>query len=141
MADSTRVDSLEWAFILALVGGILILVGGFSGLLFMGFGSMGGGWGMMPMMGGYNPGSGWFWGMGLWMGFWGIAAGVVTIVAAVRFRTTPSAAGTWGIVAIVAGAVSLLGMGGYFIGAAAAIAGGALAVTAQGPSAARRQRV
>lgn len=119
-------DLLVWSFVGLLTGGILILVGGVAGVGMMGFGGYGMGMGHMTWTGTPAPVS-WGW----WMGIWGFLTGATAIVAAVNVRARRNVA-TWGTVGIVTGALSLLAMGGFFVGALATITGGALALAASG---------
>lgn len=119
----------SWAYASLLTGGLLILVGGLAGGLMMGIfgGMMGSG-----MMGG-APGwmsSTWATAMAWWMGAVGVVTGSLVLYAAARVRAHPadSVAGT---LAIVGGALSLLAMGGWVVGAILAIVGGALSLSAQ----------
>lgn len=120
MGTMTSSDTRAWSFALLLAGGVLILLGGAtSGWM------MGAGWHMGWMMGGYVPSVplGFAW----WTLAWGLATGAAVLVAAVRVRDARDTT-TWGIVAVVAGALSLLAMGGWLLGALASIVGGALAI-------------
>lgn len=117
------------SFVALIVGGILILVGALMSVFMMGS------WGAWPwmsmsgMMGGYMTnygGDGWT-GMAWWMGAWGAITGSLVLLAATRIRAERDTL-TWGIIAIVAGALSLFAMGGFVVGAIAAIVGGALAL-------------
>ncbi len=128
-------NRLEWAFILSLVGGILIVTGGLMMLFGWPFGMMGH---MMMGYGAYPPAS--TYGYALGFAAWSGAAGAVILVGAARMRTRPASAFPWGVAIIVAGAMSLLGMGGFGIGAVAAIAGGVLAITAARPVPRSRER-
>lgn len=113
----------EASFVILLVSGILILVGS------LGMGMLGwGGWmgGMGGMMQGYDIA--WMTSMGWWMALVGLATGTLVLIAAVRLRQPNADATTWGATAIAAGAVSLLAMGGFLLGAIGAIIGGALAL-------------
>ena len=67
----------------------------------------------------------------------GIASGVLVIVGAVLTFVRPAQGVTWGIVMVVFGALSLFGLGGFAIGMALSITGGALAIVAgaSGPTA------
>lgn len=131
MADN---DLRTWSFLSLLVGGILIAVGGLMGALMMGYGPLG----VMPMgamMGGYVD-EGWAAQMAWWMGLVGLATGAFVLLAAYNVRQGRSTA-AWSVVAIVAGALSLFAMGGYVVGAVAAIAGGALGLLGTQKDAAR----
>lgn len=117
---------IDWAFVCMVVGGLLILAGG------LGMGTMmGAGFGAMPMRGamgalGYDAGwaSAWTW----WVLGVSAAAGTAVLLAAGRLRAGPEARSQAGVVSLVAGALSLLAMGGFVVGAIAAVAGGAIAL-------------
>lgn len=117
-----------WSFVSLLVGSLLILVGSLAGALMMG---VWGGWmPMAGMMGEYMSnyvGTGWATNMAWWMGAWGLLTGGLVLAAAVHVRAARETQ-TWAIIAIVAGVLSLFAMGGYVVGAIAAIVGGALAL-------------
>lgn len=65
-----------------------------------------------------------------WMPFWGLVTGAVMIVGAFRVRSSAAAAMPWGVAVLVASGLSLLAMGGFVIGAALGVVGGALSVAA-----------
>lgn len=127
MAD--RSELRTWSFLSLLVGGILIVVGGLLGPLMMGTV----GWvGAMPMNGMMNAyaGDAWVASAAWWMGGVGIITGAFVLIAAYnvnRGRDRP----LWSTIAIVAGALSLFAMGGYMLGAIAAITGGVLGLVDQ----------
>jgi len=128
------------ALVLSLVAGVLILVGSglmvgysgpgghYGGMMGSGFfGMMNGYYGMMNgyygFMGGY--GSGWFFGLAAI----GIVSGVIVILGAVMLYNDPGRLAAWGTLILVFSVISLLGMGGFFLGAALGVAGGILAIT------------
>jgi hypothetical protein len=123
------------AFILSLIGGALMLIGGtLSALWFMlgGFnanGMMGGFGGMMDgyqnMMGGYGVSFGFIGGLS----FVGLISGIVVIVGALMLNARPAEHMTWAILILVFSIVSFLGMGGFYLGALLGIAGGAIALS------------
>jgi hypothetical protein len=123
------------AFILSLIGGILMLVGG--GVSSMWF--MFGGLGMGGMMGGFDRMMGGFQGMmgsfgipfGFMSGFFliGLASGVIVTIGAVMLNARPSERNAWGMIILVFSIISLLGMGGFLVGAILGIIGGALAIS------------
>ena len=137
------------AFILSLIGGILILLGGgVSSIWFMfgGFsmgGMMGGFGGMMGgfqgMMGGFQGMMGGFQGMmgslgipfGFMSGFFliGLVSGVIITIGSVMLNARPSEHNAWGMIILVFSIISLLGMGGFLVGAILGIVGGALALS------------
>jgi hypothetical protein len=126
------------AFILSLVGGIFILLGG--GVMSM-MGSYSGsyGFGMMRMMGrygyggmmrcGYGPSFGMM-GIGTF-GILGLIFGVIVIVSALMLNSKPEQHSTWGILIVLFSVLSIFGsaMGGFGIGLILGLIGGVLAIT------------
>lgn len=114
------------AFVVSLVAGVLILVGGLFGVVgWMAWGWVwGGGWRMMgPMMGWWIP---------MWLSTFsvlGLVSGIVIVASALMLQNRPSEAKTWGTLILVFSVVSLFGMGGFIIGAILGIVGGILALT------------
>lgn len=124
----------DWAFTAGVVGGALIVVGALVGPAMMVL-MMGGGSFPQPMMRGMGGATGdWIPSAALAMGAWGLIMGGLVLVAALRVRARPDEALPWGVIMIVAGSLSLLAMGGFLVGAVAAVAGGALAVAARAPA-------
>lgn len=116
------------AFILSLIGGILmLLVGGVFSTWFM-FGGLG----MRGMMGGFQGMMG---SLGIPFGFMsgfflvGLVSGVLVMIGALMLNTRPTEHTAWGIIILVFSAISILGMGGFLIGAILGIIGGALAIS------------
>lgn len=123
------------AFILSLIGGILMLIGGIaSSLWFMSGGYNSDYSGMMGpgMMGGYQS---MMQGFGVPLGYTsglsliGLIAGILVTIGAVMLSARPRESATWGIIILVFSIISLLGMGGFYIGTLLGIAGGALALS------------
>lgn len=120
------------AFVLSLVGGVLMVING--GVMFMFF--MAGGWGpggiMGGMMGGYQGMMG---SLGFPFGFMGglmlvgLVAGIVVTVSVVMLNARPAEHWAWGVVILVFSVISLLGMGGFLVGAILGIIGGAFAIS------------
>jgi len=116
------------AYILSLIAGILMLLGGgmgtYSGM--MGGRSMMGGYNMMgPSMMGYPS-----WGFGMGFGVFGLIFGIVVIFGAIMLDSKPKEHKTWGTIILVFSILSILGgMGGFGIGAILGIIGGALAIS------------
>jgi len=123
------------AFVLSLVGGILILLG--SGMTWMWlmldefhFGDMMNGFG--HMMGGYHDMMDSF---GLSHGFMtglplvGLVSGIVIIIGAIMLNVQRVAHTVWGTLILAFSVLSFLSMGGFWIGAVLGIAGGALAIS------------
>ena len=109
------------AFVLSLVGGVLILVGGLLGLTWLGW----------PMWGWWGMGMMWGWMPGFLLVFSAISlvSGAAIVTAAYMLYNKPSQAQTWGTIVLVFAVVSLLSAGGFIIGALLGIIGGLLALT------------
>ncbi len=133
----TEVEKPGTAFVLSLIGGIFILLGG--GAMTMlgswmgnyGYGMMGGyrGWG--GMMG---PGFGMMGGLGYGFGFLGVLGlifGLIVIISALMLNNKPEQHSTWGTLIIVFSVLSVFGsaMGGFGIGLVLGLIGGVLAIT------------
>lgn len=116
------------AYILSLIAGILMLLGGgmgtYSGM--MGGRSMMGGYNMMgPGMMGYPS-----WGFGMGFGVLGLIFGLVVIFGAIMLDSKPKEHKTWGTIILIFSILSIFGgMGGFGIGAILGIIGGALAIS------------
>ncbi len=136
------------AFVLSLLAGIFILLGG--GMRYMmgsliesygGYGGYGGmmggygGWGFGGMMNGYNGyGYGMMRGLGFGfglMGILGLVFGVIVIISALMLNSRPHEHKTWGILILVFSVLSIFGsmMGGFGIGVLLGLIGGILAIT------------
>ena len=117
----------QTAFILSLIGGILMLLGG--GVFSMW--SMFGGLSMGGMMGGFQGMMG---SLGIpfvfLSGFFliGLVSGVMIIIG-VMLNTRPLEHKSWCTIILVFSIISLLGMGGFLVGAILGIVGGALAMS------------
>ena len=118
------------AFVLSLIGGLVITIGSVIEVLLLNFVSYqstfyGMGPGMMSGYGMYN------WGVG-WMTTLSIVAlvfGIIVLMGALMLNTRPTQNVTWGIIVLVFSVASFVGMGGYMIGAILGIAGGAIALS------------
>jgi hypothetical protein len=127
------------AFILSLVGGILITVGGLSSSALFPFGMygfggmMGGFWrGMEGMMGGFWRGfGGMMGGYGMTGGYWGypqavtstvfsfgfvLVAGIITIVGSIMLNSRPAEHITWGAIILIFSIISLAWVGSSLAG-------------------------
>ena len=116
------------AFVLSLIGGIIIVLGGFLSLMFYSYGwpyygGMMGGWG--GMMGGY----GYFSGSIIAFSIIGLVSGIIVAIGAVMLNARPTEHTAWGVIIIIFSIISFFGMGGFFIGAILGTAGGALALS------------
>lgn len=137
----TEVEKPGTAFVLSLIGGIFILLGG--GAMTMlgswmgnyGYGMMGGygGWG-----GRMGPGFGMMEGLGYGFGFLGVLGlifGLIVIISALMLNNKPEQHSTWGTLIIVFSVLSIFGsaMGGFGIGLILGLIGGILGVTWKPP--------
>jgi len=122
------------AFILSLVAGVFIILGGGMTSLF-GYGFMGmmgrnGSWG--GMMGPGFGMMGFAFGM---MGFLGLIFGAIVIISALMLNSKPQEHTTWGTLILIFSVISIFGsaMGGFGIGLILGIIGGILAITWKPP--------
>jgi len=131
----TAQERPEIAFVLSLIGGVLMLVGGaLSTFWFMSgdFNANGMMGGFGGMMGGYRSRMG---GFGVPFGFMaglsiiGLVSGILVTIGAVMLHANPAEHLTWGAIILAFSTISLIGMGGFFIGALLGIVGGAVAVS------------
>jgi hypothetical protein len=117
-------------FILSLVGGILIFVSSAVSIVWFSVGSapFGGFWGMTSgwhgMMGSYGFPNDYF----LALSVVGLVCGVIVVIGGFMLGLRPLEHVTWGVIVLVFSAVSFVSMGGWFVGAALGIAGGALGI-------------
>jgi hypothetical protein len=138
--DMNRAQLLYWGYAAGLVGGVLILASTVLLVLFMAvLGTIGV---TMPMwwgqfepraLGGFAAAL-----MGLLVLLWGVLTGLLVLWGANRTRTGGPNLVPAGVVMIVAGVLSFPVMGGFWVGAMAAIAGGILVILAESPAAAPR---
>jgi len=112
------------AIVLSLIGGSLMFLSG--AMMFMygwvGFGMMGGYMGMMGSIGGL---SGFMSGLSLV----GLVSGILVIIGALILNARPAEHTAWGTIILVFSILSLLGMGGFIVGAVLGITGGAFALS------------
>ena len=122
------------AFILSLIGGLIIVVGSSISVFLSTYGSPSGiyyGMGPGMMRGfGFGYGSGWF----SVLSFVAFVCGVMVLLGSIMLNVRPAERLTWGIIVLIFSVVSLAGMGGYFIGAILGMAGGALALSYRSPA-------
>jgi hypothetical protein len=121
-------------FILSLIGGILILLGGvinslwiiFGSASFGGFGHMMNGFmdGWHGMMGSYGFPTGFMTGASVIE----LVSGIIVTIAAIMLNVHPIEHTTWGTVILIFSIISFIGMGGFFAGAILGIIGGAFAI-------------
>jgi hypothetical protein len=128
------------AFLLSLVGGIFILLGGGVMSMFgpFGFGNMMGGY--RGMMGGYYSGYGYGMRGGFGFGMFGILGlifGIIVIISAFMLNSKPQEHSTWGILIVMFSVLSIFGgtMGGFGVGLILGLIGGILGITWKPPQA------
>lgn len=129
MLAMDREQRRQLTFALTLAGGIVLIAGALLMLVFM---AVVFGLAIGPQVQGDLPPEfpGWAFG-----GLFGVIAlipivcGIVTLLAARRYRQDEGEARKNGMMAIVAGAIGLIGGGGGFVGAGLAIAGGVMMLT------------
>ena len=122
------------AFILSLIGGLILVIGSVIQTLLLAFGSYAGtfygmGPGMMSGYGFYGYGSGWMTALSLMA----LVFGIIVLIGAIMLNARPAGHITWGIIVLVFSVASFVGMGGYMIGAILGIAGGAIALSYKSP--------
>jgi hypothetical protein len=131
---STR-QGVTLAYVISLVGGLIVLIFslvnalwfGYGGSVDSGFGSFmrGAMGGNHNFMGTYASSTGFFTAISIVS----LVCGVIVVFSSILLRIHPEEHVVWGIVIVVFSAISFVGMGGYFVGAAFGILGGALALT------------
>jgi len=104
------------AYLLSLVGGILILVGSLTMLSGMGF--------MVSMMSYMIGGFGYF-----YMSIAGLISGLLVLYGAFMLNNKPKERKTWGMFVLIFSLVSLLSAGGFLIGAVLGVLGGVFAIS------------
>lgn len=124
-----RRPDVSLPFSLAVIAGILIIIGGMSTFAMLAWsqnmfgmgGMMGGGW-QMFMRGYAQP-------YILTMAGVGVAAGALVLVSAYKLKDQPSDAGMWGTMILVGSIVALFCIGGFGLGAIIGIIAGIVAMT------------
>jgi len=119
------------AFVLSLVGGVFILLGGgmMSTIGSFGFGGMMGFGGMGGLMGPGFDMMGWT-GFGLF-GILGLIFGAIVVISAIMLNSKPQEHATWGTLIVLFSVLSIFGgaMGGFGVGLILGLIGGVLALT------------
>lgn len=116
------------AFILSLVGGVLIFVSSAISIVWFTVGSapFGSYWGMMGnyhgFMGNFGFNNGYFLGFSVL----GLVCGVLVVVGSFMLNLRPLEHFSWGVIVLVFSIVSFVSMGGWVVGAVLGIAGGSL---------------
>ncbi|NIN53601.1 MAG: DUF4064 domain-containing protein [Nitrososphaeria archaeon] len=122
------------AFILSLIAGILILLGGIVSLVFTAFMTrIFGGWPEMMrgmMRDEWSGMMGWWAGLGAVLSIIGLASGVIVIYAAAMLNSKPEQHTAWGTLILVFSILSVVGAwAGFGVGLILGIVGGALALS------------
>jgi hypothetical protein len=137
----TANQGITFAYIVSLVGGLIILIASILNVVWYSSGAPNfGGYGsfMRGMMDGYHNFMGSYgssYGFLAGISLVGVICGVIVLMGAIMLRVQPHQQMIWAIVIIVFSVVSFVGMGGYFIGAILGIVGGlfVLATRQQNP--------
>lgn len=132
-------------FVLGLISGLLIIAGSVAVLSFYPFGPYHEyGQGYMGMMGGYYGGfygmmSGLYFNTGMFyaMSVVGFASGLVILIGSVMAYSRPDSTLPWSVLILVFSIISLVAMGGFFVGALLGFVAGIVGLTwhAAGPRA------
>ncbi|MGD0995442.1 MAG: DUF6114 domain-containing protein [Candidatus Bathyarchaeia archaeon] len=127
----TANQGITFAYIVSLVGGLIILIASILNVVWYSSGAPNfGGYGsfMRGMMDGYHNFMGSYggsYGFLAGISLVGVICGVIVLMGAIMLRVQPRDHMIWAIVIIVFSAISFVGMGGFFIGAILGIIGGA----------------
>jgi len=119
------------AYILSLIGGIMILVGGLSTVAMMGMWQ----WGMMHGWSGrFGPAVIDKWAFipttFTFLGLFGALCGIIVIVGAAMLNSRPEDHFRWGTLILIFSVLSIFGgMGGFLVGLILGVVGGALAIS------------
>ena len=133
MTQQTTSGYPNTASILALVGGILMLL---CGLLLMAVSIF-----ILPNLDYTNLSppahvtnmAGLVSGAVGFVGFFGLISGIVVLVSALMLQADPSRRRTWGVLTLVFSVLSFLGLGGFVVGAILGIVGGIMTLTWRPP--------
>lgn len=124
-------QALTFAFIVSLVGGLIVLITSLVNFVwflsgaanFGGFGNFmqGAMDGYHNFMGSYGTSNSFLAGISVVA----LVCGVIILIGAIMLKVDPHQSTIWAIVVIIFSVVSFVGMGGYFIGAVLGVVGGA----------------
>ena len=113
-------------FVLSLLSGVFIALGGIISSLWISYWPMG--W-MGSMMNWWSGSTATFGMMGFIMGIVGIIFGIIVIISAIMLYRDPKQHELWGALIVVFSVISIVsGMGGMGIGLALGLIGGVLAI-------------
>ena len=127
-------EETNGAFLLSLIGGVLILIGSF---VILGLGILGAfGMGFMgsimdhmfDMMDGFGTAGVLSGVLVIAVSVIGIASGIIVIYGAFSVKNKPEERTTWGALILAFSLISLLSLGGFLVGAILGILGGILAL-------------
>jgi hypothetical protein len=127
----TENQGITFAYIVSLVGGLIILIVSSLNVLWYSSGASNfGGYGsfMSGLMDGYHNFMGSYASSYVFLAGISLIAvicGVIVMMSSINLRLNPQQSTIWAIVMIVFSVVSFVGMGGFFIGAILGIIGGA----------------
>ncbi|MEM3733232.1 MAG: DUF6114 domain-containing protein [Candidatus Bathyarchaeia archaeon] len=109
------------AFIISLISGIFIILGGFATIVMMGTW----GWMMGRMI------HGWFMPrIFVWIGFFGLISGIIVVISALMLNFKPENHVAWGTLILLFSVLSIFGgAGGFAVGLILGVIGGILALT------------
>lgn len=114
------------AYILTLIGGIFVLIGGlYTAVITAVIGSA-----FLAFFPGIAA-------LLIGLGVVALLFGILIIVGAMKMRNDPASAHTWGIIVIILAILSWIGGGGFFIGFLLALIGGILALVWHPPATAQ----
>ncbi len=134
---SAAIDKPIAVFVLGLISGLLIVAGSVAVISFYPFGPYHEyGPGYMGMMGGYYGGfygmmSGLYFNTGIFyaMSAVGLASGLVILIGAVMAYSRPDSTLPWSVLMLVFSIISLVAMGGFFVGALLGFVAGVVGLT------------
>ena len=116
-------------FIVSLIGGILIFASSAVSTVWFAFGSSPFGYGdFWGMMAGFHSMMGFNNDYLLGFSVLGLVCGVIVVIGSFLLNLRPVEHVKWGATVLVFSAVSFVSMGGWFVGAALGVAGGALSI-------------
>jgi len=116
------------AFVLSLIGGLLIFVSSAISIVWFTVGSapFGSYWGMMGDYHGWMRNFGFTNGYLLGFSVLGLVCGAIVVVGSFMLNLRPLEHFSWGAIVLIFSIISLVNMGGWIVGAVLGIAGGAL---------------
>ncbi len=117
---------MNTAYVLSLIGGVLIIVGS---LTMFGCGIGGCGIGFMGSMMTYMMSGFGLLGYFNYMSFIGLVFGLIILYSAIMLNSKPKERKTWGTLILIFSVLSLFSMGGFLVGSILGIVGGVFALS------------